>query len=58
MMLMYLAVLPPEHNPFIDDHIIYSLVLISLALMGADDWWGFGRQWNRSEIVKKNTWLR
>ncbi len=27
MLLMYLAVLPPENNPLIDDHIIYALVL-------------------------------
>jgi thiosulfate dehydrogenase [quinone] large subunit len=27
LLLMYLAVLPPENNPIIDDHIIYILVL-------------------------------
>ena len=27
MFLMWLAVLPPAHNPLIDDHIIYILVL-------------------------------
>lgn len=32
MLLMYLAVLPPENNPLIDDHIIYALVLGLLAL--------------------------
>ncbi len=26
VVLMYLAVLPPENNPIIDDHIIYALV--------------------------------
>lgn len=29
LILMYLAVLPPDHNPVIDDHIIYPLVLLS-----------------------------
>lgn len=30
MLLMYLSALPPANNPLIDDHIIYSLVLILL----------------------------
>lgn len=29
LLLMYLATIPPEHNPIIDDHIIYPLVLLS-----------------------------
>jgi len=31
LLLMWLAVLPPEHNPFINDHIIYTLMLVLLA---------------------------
>jgi thiosulfate dehydrogenase (quinone) large subunit len=31
MLLMWLAALPPENNPIIDDHIIYILVLTILA---------------------------
>lgn len=32
LLLMYLAVLPPENNPIIDDHIIYALVLWFIAV--------------------------
>ena len=32
LLLMYLAVLPPENNPIIDDHIVYILVLAVLAI--------------------------
>ncbi len=32
MMLMWLAVLPPENNPLLDDHIVYALVFALLAL--------------------------
>lgn len=32
MLLMWLAVFPPENNPLIDDHIVYILVLALLAL--------------------------
>ena len=45
LMLMFMAVLPPEHNPFIDEHVIYSLVLLSFlavpvgSAIGLGDWW-------------------
>jgi len=32
MLLMWLAVLPPENNPIVDDHIVYALVLILLGI--------------------------
>lgn len=32
LLLMYLAVLPPENNPIIDDHLIYILVFAVLAI--------------------------
>ncbi len=28
VVLMYLAVLPPENNPVIDDHIIYAIIFV------------------------------
>ncbi len=31
MILMYLAVLPPENHPFIDEHIVYALVFAIFA---------------------------
>lgn len=31
LILMWLAALPPEHNPIIDDHVVYTLVLIAIA---------------------------
>lgn len=32
MILMWLALLLPENNPIVDDHIVYALVLVLLAL--------------------------
>lgn len=32
LLFMYLALLLPENNPIIDDHLIYILVLLSLVL--------------------------
>lgn len=36
LVLMYLAVFPPANNPFLDEHIVYILVLIILALRNRD----------------------
>ena len=56
-LLMWLAVLPPEHNPFLDEHIIYSLVLIALAYVKSGKNLGFGKKWAKTELVKKYTIL-
>lgn len=37
MLLMWLAVLPPENNPIVDDHIVYALVLILLGIKSRED---------------------
>jgi thiosulfate dehydrogenase [quinone] large subunit len=55
--LMWTAVLPPETNPFMDDHLVYAAVLILLALLGAGTTWGFGRRWAATPLVRRNTWL-
>ena len=58
LVLMWSAVLPPENNLFMDDHLIYAVVLIGLALVNAGVTWGFGRQWQSLDLVKKYPWLR
>ena len=55
--LMWTAVLPPETNPFMDDHLVYAAVLIVLALLGAGSTWGLGRWWATTPLVRRNTWL-
>jgi len=46
-------VLPPENNPILDDHIIYALVLIGLALVKAGDTLGLGAMWERTALVRR-----
>lgn len=58
LVLMWTAVLPPENNPFMDDHLIYAAVLAVLALVDAGDTWGLGRVWARLPIVQRMRWLR
>ena len=57
LVLMWTAVLPPENNPFMDDHLIYAAVLVALALMGAGNVLGLGRRWASSPLVRRNPWL-
>lgn len=56
--LMYLAVLPPEHNPLIDEHILYILILIVLYIDEAGNNLGLGEKWSKSKLVKKYAWLK
>lgn len=57
LVLMWTASLPPENNVFMDDHIIYALVLIGLAAVGAGTTLGLGKWWSRTEIVQRYSWL-
>jgi thiosulfate dehydrogenase [quinone] large subunit len=58
LVMMWSAVLPPENNVFVDDHLIYALVLVGLALTGAGNTVGLGRMWSNLNLVKQNPWLK
>ncbi|MEX2275535.1 MAG: hypothetical protein WEA10_08270 [Actinomycetota bacterium] len=44
----------PDNNPFLDDHIIEALVLAGLFLANAGRYYGFGRAWQRTDLVKRH----
>jgi thiosulfate dehydrogenase (quinone) large subunit len=58
LVLMWTAVLPPENNPFMDDHLIYAGVLAVLALTAAGDTLGLGKIWARLPLVQRLPWLK
>lgn len=58
MLMMWLATLPPEHNPVIDEHLIYAAVMLWMAHAHAGDRYGLGRWWSKRSFVKKAPWLR
>ena len=58
LFLMWTATLLPEHNPFLDDHIIYGLVLIGLTFVRSRNCLGFGKWWSKQKIVKAFPVLR
>jgi len=55
---MWMASLPLENNPFMDDHLVYAIVLIGLAAVHAGDTLGLGRTWARLPIVARLPILR
>lgn len=58
LVMMWSAVLPPANNPFMDDHLIYALVLGVLALTAAGKTLGLGRRWERIPLVTRHGFLK
>jgi uncharacterized membrane protein YphA (DoxX/SURF4 family) len=53
LVMMWSAVLPPENNLFMDDHLVYALLIVGLALVSAGDTLGLGRWWAGIPLVKR-----
>jgi len=56
--LMWLASLPLKTNPFMDDHLIYGMVIVGLALIHAGETFGLGKVWAKLPIVRRFPVLR
>ena len=56
LMLIWLAVLPPEHHPFLDEHVIYSMILIYLANVKTA--FSLEEKWQNSLVACKVKFLR
>ena len=56
--MMWTVVLPPENNPFLDDHLINAAVLVGLALVAAGNTLGLGRYWAQLPLVQRMPWLK
>jgi thiosulfate dehydrogenase (quinone) large subunit len=57
VVLMWSASLPPQDDLFMDNHIIYALLLIGLAAVGAGNTFGLGKRWARTGLVQRYRWL-
>lgn len=53
LMMMWSAVLPPANNPVLDDHVVYSVVLLGVMATNSSQVWGLGKWWQQQEVVKK-----
>ena len=52
LVFMWMASLPLENNPFLDDHLVYAMVLVLLAALRAGDTAGLGARWRRLPVVR------
>lgn len=52
--LMYTAgFLPPKNNPFLDEHLIYIIIMIGLTITKSGDTLGLGKLWKKMKFVKR-----
>jgi thiosulfate dehydrogenase (quinone) large subunit len=58
LVLAWMSAMLPEFNPFMDDHLVYAMVLVGLALTKAGDTWGLGSRWARTSLVRHYPILR
>ncbi|HEU4514874.1 MAG TPA: hypothetical protein VFR87_17320 [Nocardioidaceae bacterium] len=57
-LFMYVASLPLENNPVIDDHLLGAISVVVLALTLSGDTWGAGKAWAKSHLVREYPVLR
>lgn len=58
LVLMWAASLPIPNNPFLDDHLVYALVLVGLAAANAGRTLGLGHTWEKLALVQRYPVLR
>ena len=47
-----------SNNPFLDDHLVFAIGLIVVALLGTGSSWGLGKWWVKQPIVAAHPVLR
>jgi thiosulfate dehydrogenase [quinone] large subunit len=57
LLLMWSASLPPDQDVWLDNHIVYALLLVGLALVGAGNTLGLGNRWAQTKLVRRSPWL-
>ena len=57
-LMMWVASMPLENNPVVDDHLLGAVTMVVLATTLAGDTWGVGKQWARTNLVRKYQALR
>jgi len=57
-LMMWVASMPLENNPVVDEHLLGALSMVVLATTLAGDTWGFGKKWARTDLVRRHEVLR
>jgi len=53
MLMLWSTHLPPENNPIVDDHIIYAVLFLAMTVVKPGKWYGLGRWWANTPLVKR-----
>lgn len=53
LLLIYISRLPPERNPLVDQHIVYAVILIGIAVIRPGRVLGLGKRWMANSLVKR-----
>jgi thiosulfate dehydrogenase [quinone] large subunit len=53
MLLLWSTNLPPSTNPIIDDHIVYLILFLGMTVVKAGQWFGLGKWWVNTPLVKR-----
>ena len=56
--MMWSVALPPQTNPFLDEHLITAAVMVGLALVGAGKTIGLGKYWEKLPIVQQLPFIK
>jgi len=56
--MMWSVALPPQTNPFLDEHLISAAVMVGLALVGAGRTLGLAASWETLPLVRRLPWLK
>ena len=58
VLLMFTALsLPPANNPLFDEHIVYAVVFVGIYFTRPGQWFGLGRWWRSTALVRGYPWL-
>jgi len=53
MLMLWSTHLPPENNPIVDDHIVYAILFLAMTVVKPGKWYGLGRWWANTPLVKR-----
>jgi thiosulfate dehydrogenase (quinone) large subunit len=57
-LMMWVASMPLENNPVVDEHLLGALTMLVLATTLAGDTWGLGKRWARTSLARRHEVLR
>ncbi len=58
LFLMWMASLPIQTNPIIDDHLVYITLLLAIAYGLPQQKWSLAKWWRSQPLIKRNAWLQ